>query len=44
MNGRVLYACKPWPYSGWCNGADWAYAPGFGYAWRDAWTEVRACP
>jgi hypothetical protein len=37
------YQCKPYPYSGWCNGAAWAYAPGTGTYWTDAWTLVGAC-
>jgi len=37
------YECKPWPYSGWCNGAAWAYAPGTGAYWTDAWTLVGSC-
>jgi hypothetical protein len=32
-----LYQCKPFPYSGWCAGAAWAYAPGTGTAWDSAW-------
>ncbi len=32
------YECKPYPYSGWCNGAATYYAPGSGMAWQDAWT------
>ena len=37
------YTCKPWPYSGWCNGASWAYAPGTGAYWTDAWDLVGSC-
>ncbi|MDB5274029.1 MAG: domain containing protein [Chitinophagaceae bacterium] len=37
------YQCKPWPYSGWCNGASWAYGPGVGAYWTDAWTLVSSC-
>ena len=37
------YECKPFPYSGWCNGAAWAYTPGTGAYWSDAWTLVGAC-
>ncbi|MBF1996294.1 hypothetical protein HW114_12785, partial [Serratia symbiotica] len=33
-----LYQCKPWPYTGWCSGAAWAYAPGTGLHWQEAWT------
>lgn len=32
-----LYACRPFPASGWCNQAPAAYAPGTGWAWSDAW-------
>jgi hypothetical protein len=32
-----VYQCKPFPYSGWCAGAAWAYAPGTGTAWDSAW-------
>jgi len=32
-----VYECKPWPYTGWCAGAEWAYAPGVGSNWADAW-------
>ena len=37
-NGGKLYECKPWPYSGWCGQAAFAYEPGKGFAWSDAWT------
>jgi|GEM_PF-1993079 len=37
------YECKPWPYSGWCNGAAWAYEPGAGAYWTDAWTLSGSC-
>lgn len=37
------YECKPSPYSGWCNGAAWAYAPGTGAHWQDAWLLVGPC-
>jgi hypothetical protein len=42
-NVGARYECKPWPYSGWCNGAAWAYAPGSGAYWTDAWTMVGTC-
>ncbi|MDF2456295.1 MAG: hypothetical protein K0R51_2288 [Cytophagaceae bacterium] len=42
-NANNQYMCKPWPYSGWCNGAAWAYAPGTGAYWSDAWTLVGSC-
>jgi beta-glucanase (GH16 family) len=37
------YECKPFPYSGWCNGAAWAYQPGTGAYWADAWTLIGNC-
>ncbi|MDF2455168.1 MAG: large protein [Cytophagaceae bacterium] len=37
------YTCKVWPYSGWCNGAAWAYAPGTGAYWTDAWELNGSC-
>jgi hypothetical protein len=37
------YQCKPYPYSGWCNGAAWAYGPGTGAYWADAWTLIGSC-
>jgi len=37
------YECKPYPYSGWCNGAAWAYGPGTGTYWTDAWVLVGSC-
>jgi chitinase len=37
------YQCKPYPYSGWCNGAAWAYMPGTGAYWTDAWTLIGNC-
>ncbi len=42
-NGGKRYECKEWPYSGWCNGASWAYAPGIGAYWSDAWYDRGAC-
>jgi hypothetical protein len=42
-NVNNQYQCKPYPYSGWCNGAAWAYAPGTGAYWSDAWTLVGSC-
>jgi len=42
-NGSNQYQCKPFPYSGWCNGASWAYGPGVGAYWTDAWTLVGSC-
>ncbi|MDB5273749.1 MAG: chitinase [Chitinophagaceae bacterium] len=37
------YECKPWPYSGWCSQASWAYGPGSGMYWQDAWTALGTC-
>ncbi|ANI84982.1 fibronectin type III domain-containing protein [Kosakonia oryzae] len=34
------YQCKPWPYTSWCSGAAFAYAPGTGSAWDMAWDKV----
>jgi bifunctional chitinase/lysozyme len=34
-----VYQCKPFPYSGWCAGAAWAYAPATGSNWQDAWVK-----
>lgn len=42
-NGSNIYQCRAWPNSGWCNGASWAYAPGTGTYWTDAWTLVGPC-
>ncbi len=42
-NAGKQYECREWPYSGWCNGASWAYAPGTGAYWTDAWTEKGSC-
>jgi len=43
QNAGNIYQCKPYPYTGWCNGAAWAYAPGTGSYWTDAWTLVGPC-
>lgn len=42
-NAGGQYECKEWPYSGWCNGAAWAYAPGTGTNWQDAWYFRSTC-
>ncbi len=42
-SGSRRYECKEYPYSGWCNGAAWAYAPGTGAYWTDAWYDRGAC-
>jgi hypothetical protein len=42
-NSGSVYQCREWPNSGWCNGAAWAYAPGTGTYWQDAWTLVGPC-
>ncbi|GIU50586.1 chitinase [Shewanella sairae] len=36
-NAGETYQCKPFPYTAWCAGAAWAYEPGVGVAWQDAW-------
>lgn len=39
-DGKV-YACKPYPYSGWCtvwSATSIQYEPGVGAYWKDAWT------
>ncbi|MBW8183496.1 chitinase [Shewanella nanhaiensis] len=36
-NAGGVYECKPFPYTAWCAGAAWAYEPGVGAAWQDAW-------
>jgi GH18 family chitinase len=43
QNVGSLYECKPYPYTGWCNGAAWAYAPGTGTYWTDAWILKGSC-
>jgi chitinase len=43
QNQGNQYQCKPWPYSGWCNGAAWAYGPGTGAYWSDAWILIGSC-
>ncbi len=40
-NNGKNYKCKPHPYTAWCAGAAWAYAPGSGTAWEQAWDEVQ---
>ncbi|MDB5271826.1 MAG: glycoside hydrolase family 76 [Chitinophagaceae bacterium] len=42
-NAGKQYECKEYPYSGWCNGAAWAYAPGTGSYWTDAWYDRGSC-
>lgn len=43
QNAGGLYQCREWPYSGWCNGAAWAYGPGTGTYWQDAWVYKGPC-
>ncbi len=43
QNEGNVYQCRDYPNSGWCNGAAWAYAPGTGTYWEDAWTLVGEC-
>jgi len=42
-NAGRRYECKEYPYSGWCNGSSWAYAPGTGLYWADAWYDRGSC-
>jgi GH18 family chitinase/chitodextrinase len=42
-NAGAQYECKEYPFSGWCNGAAWAYAPGTGTYWADAWILKGSC-
>lgn len=42
-NAGAEYECKPFPFNGWCNGASWAYGPGTGTNWQDAWTLIGSC-
>jgi hypothetical protein len=42
-NNGSIYECRPWPNSGWCNGGSWAYSPGDGLYWSDAWVLVGPC-
>ncbi len=37
--GNKLYQCKP-AVAAWCSGEAWAYAPGTGSAWQQAWDIV----
>ncbi|NWA10804.1 lytic polysaccharide monooxygenase [Pseudomonas gingeri] len=39
-NAGSTYKCKPWPYTAWCKGAAWAYAPGTGVHWQEAWEKL----
>ncbi|MFZ4542614.1 MAG: glycosyl hydrolase family 18 protein [Saprospiraceae bacterium] len=39
-NNGGVYKCN---IPGWCSGAGWAYAPGTGTAWQDAWTKTGNC-
>ncbi len=40
QNGGVKYNCT---VAGWCSSAAWAYGPGTGTYWTDAWTSLGAC-
>lgn len=42
-NAGDIYQCRDYPNSGWCNGSAWAYEPGSGAHWQDAWTLVGEC-
>ena len=39
-NAGRLYQCKNGVTQAWCSGAAWAYVPGTGTAWEQAWTEA----
>lgn len=41
-NDNVLYRCKPGVTEGWCSSAAWAYEPGKGSEWDQAWEKVTA--
>lgn len=43
QNEGSVYQCRDYPNSGWCDGSAWAYAPGTGTYWQDAWTFVEEC-
>ncbi len=43
VNNGNQYECKPFPYSGWCNVGGWAYTPGTGTYWTEAWILVGSC-
>ncbi|GAA4276161.1 hypothetical protein GCM10022259_08850 [Aquimarina mytili] len=43
QNEGNVYQCRDFPNSGWCNGSAWAYAPGTGTYWEDAWILVGEC-
>lgn len=43
QNGGKKYQCKDYPFSGWCNGSAWAYEPGVGAHWQDAWIDLGDC-
>ncbi|WP_063658552.1 glycoside hydrolase family 19 protein [Aliivibrio fischeri] len=40
QNENQLYRCKTGVTATWCSGAAWAYAPGTGTAWVDAWEKI----
>jgi hypothetical protein len=40
---KAMPGHMPYPYEGWCKGDAWAYAPGTGTYWADAWTLVGPC-
>ncbi len=39
-NEARTFKCRPHPFTAWCGGAAWAYAPGKGTAWQEAWLEL----
>lgn len=40
-NDGKLFRCKAFPYGGWCSQSGWAYEPGKGTVWSDAWDEYK---
>jgi RHS repeat-associated protein len=43
MNGGKKYQCVSGTNSAYCNGASWAYEPGVGVSWTDAWIDLGDC-
>lgn len=40
LNQGQLYRCRIGITASWCSGAAWAYEPGVGTAWFDAWEKI----
>ncbi|EKO3563400.1 chitinase [Vibrio fluvialis] len=40
INAGELYRCKAGVTQAWCSEAAWAYAPGVGTAWEQAWEKI----